>query len=42
MVTISNVGIFKPKIYLSALLAQPLEPTSVSQALSDPMWFKAM
>ena len=42
MITRSKAGIFKPKIYLSALLAQKSEPTSVSQALSDPMWYKAM
>lgn len=42
MITRSKAGIFKPKIYLLALLAQKSEPTSVSQALSDPMWYKAM
>ncbi|KAH9684881.1 retrovirus-related pol polyprotein from transposon RE1 [Citrus sinensis] len=42
MVTRSKNGIFKPKAYLLALLAQPSEPTSVSQALTDPKWLKAM
>ncbi|KAH9647737.1 retrovirus-related pol polyprotein from transposon RE1 [Citrus sinensis] len=42
MLTRSKAGIFKPKVYLSALLAQQSEPTSVSKALSDPMWYKAM
>ena len=27
---------------MSSLLAQPSEPTSISQALYDPIWFKAM
>ncbi|KAK9184805.1 hypothetical protein WN943_025156 [Citrus x changshan-huyou] len=42
MVTKSKSGIFKPKVYLLALLAQQSEPTSVSKALSDPMWYKVM
>lgn len=42
MITRPKVGIYKPKFYLLALLAQPSEPTSVSQALSNPMWFKTM
>ncbi|KAH9793982.1 hypothetical protein KPL71_004732 [Citrus sinensis] len=42
MITRSKASIFKPKAYLSALLAQPSEPLSTSQALADPMWFKAM
>ncbi|KAH9680638.1 retrovirus-related pol polyprotein from transposon RE1 [Citrus sinensis] len=42
MITRSKAGIFKPKTYLSALLAQPSEPLSTFQALADPMWFQAM
>ncbi|KAH9651467.1 hypothetical protein KPL70_026754 [Citrus sinensis] len=42
MITRSKNGIFKPKSYLFVLLAQTSEPTSISQALSDPLWFKAM
>ena len=42
MVTRSKACIFKPEVYLSALLAQQSEPTSVSRALSDLMWYKAM
>ena len=42
MLTRSKYGIFKPKSYLTALLAQPSEPFSVTQALSDPLWFKAL
>ena len=42
MITRSKNGIFKPKAYLLALLAQPSEPTSISQALTDPKWLKAM
>lgn len=42
MVTRSKTNIFKLKIYMSSLLAQPSEPTSISQALYDPIWFKAM
>ena len=42
MITRSKAGIFKPKSYLAALLAIPSEPTSVSVALSNPKWFKAM
>lgn len=30
MITRSKAGIFKPKIYLAALLSTPIEPTSVS------------
>ena len=41
MITRSKAGICKLKSYLSTLLAQPSKPTSVSQALSHPMWFKA-
>ena len=42
MITRYKVGIFKPKTYLVALLASPLEPTSVMQALTNPKWYKAM
>ena len=42
MITRSKASIFKPKVYLSALLAQKSEPTSVSKVLSDPMCYKAM
>ena len=42
MIPRSKNGIFKPKAYLSALLAQPSEPTSVTQALTDPQWLQAM
>lgn len=42
MITRSKAGIFKPKSYLAALLATPSEPTSVSQAITDPKWFQAM
>lgn len=42
MITRPKVGIYKPKFYLLALLAQPSKPTSISQALSNPMWFKTM
>ena len=42
MITRSKVGIFKLKSYLTALLAIASEPTSVSVALSNPKWFKAM
>ncbi|KAH9761225.1 hypothetical protein KPL70_000416 [Citrus sinensis] len=38
----NQVKSFKPKTYLSTLLAQPFEPLSISQALADPMWFQAM
>ena len=42
MITKSKAGIFKPKSYLADLLAKPSEPTSITQAISDPKWFKAM
>ncbi|KAH9799567.1 retrovirus-related pol polyprotein from transposon RE2 [Citrus sinensis] len=42
MVTRSKNDIFKPKAYLLALLAQPSELISISQALTDPKWLKAM
>ena len=42
MITRSKAGIFKPKTYITALLAQPSEPNSVTQALQDPKWFNAM
>ncbi|KAH9744437.1 retrovirus-related pol polyprotein from transposon RE2 [Citrus sinensis] len=42
MITRSKAGIFKPKTYITALLAQPSEPNSVNQALQDPKWFNAI
>ncbi|KAH9703475.1 retrovirus-related pol polyprotein from transposon RE1 [Citrus sinensis] len=42
MITRSKAGIFKPKSYLADLLAKPSEPTSITQAISNPKWFKAM
>ena len=42
MITRSKNDIFKPKSYLSALIAQPSEPASATQALTDLQWFKAM
>ena len=42
MITISKVDIFKPKSYLADLLAKPSEPTSITQPISYPKWFKAM
>ena len=42
MITRSKARIFKPKAYITALLAQPSEPNSVAQALQDPKWFNDM
>lgn len=42
MITIYKADIFKPKSYLATLLAKPSEATFISQAISNPKWFKAM
>ena len=42
MITRSKAGIFKPKSCLADLLAKPSKLTSITQAISDPKWFKAM
>lgn len=40
MTTISKVGVFKPKTYLT--VAQELEPSYVKAALADLKWQQAM
>lgn len=40
MITRAKAGIFKPKAFLTT--HNSLEPTTVSEALSDPKWKTAM
>ena len=42
MITRSKARIFKPKAYITTLLAQPSELNSITQALQDLKWFNAM
>lgn len=42
MVTRSKNGIFKPKAYILKCQTLDTEPTSVSVALADAKWYKAM
>lgn len=42
MIIISKAGIFKPKLYIANCLAKPTEPSTVSEAMLDPKWHKAM
>lgn len=42
MIPRSKADIYKPKSYIATLLTTPSEPTLVSQALTDPKWYKVM
>lgn len=40
MITRSKAGIFKPKVYIAALIHK--EPNTIQEALSDSRWLQAM
>lgn len=42
MIPRSKAGIYKPKSYIATLLTTQSKPTSISQALTDLKWYKAM